>query len=116
MTDPKGGHSTQFDPTSLDANQHGIAQNTIDEQKSNYGAKTAVDRDIGGKMPSSNVSTGGAYGLPEISSGGQSLSDSVNEALKGRAGMAQDKAQRIDESVKVGKDEDLHDKAAAKQP
>ncbi|KIX98307.1 uncharacterized protein Z520_05608 [Fonsecaea multimorphosa CBS 102226] len=115
MTDSKGGHSSQFDPTSLDANQRGIAQNTIDEEKSNYGAKTAVDRDVGGKMPTSKVSTG-AYGLPEISSGGQSLSDIVNEALKGRTGMAQDKAQRIDESMKVGGDEDLHEMAAAKQP
>ncbi|EXJ76238.1 uncharacterized protein A1O5_00746 [Cladophialophora psammophila CBS 110553] len=115
MTDSKGGHSTEFEPTSLDANQHGIAQNTIDEGKSNYGAKTSVGRDVGAKMPPSKASTGG-YGLPEISSGGQSLSDSVNEALKGRTGTAQDKAQRIDESVKAGGGEDLHETAAAKQP
>ncbi|KIW29978.1 uncharacterized protein PV07_05761 [Cladophialophora immunda] len=115
MTDSKRDHSAQFDPASLDANQHGITQNTIDEQKSNYGSKTSVDRDVGGKMPASKVSTG-AYSLPEISSGGQSLSDSVNEALQGRTGMAQDKAQRIGDGLKVGAEEDLHDLAAAKQP
>ncbi|KIW99076.1 uncharacterized protein Z519_00739 [Cladophialophora bantiana CBS 173.52] len=66
-------------------------------------------------MPTSKVSTGG-FGLPEISSGGPSLNHSVNETLKGRAGTAQGKAQRIDESVKVGGGEDLHEVAAAKQP
>ncbi|KAH0841551.1 hypothetical protein AYO21_01209 [Fonsecaea monophora] len=115
MADSKGGHAAQFDPTSLDAKQHGIARNTIDEQKSNYGVKTSVDRDVGGKMLSTKSSTG-IYSLPEISSGGQSLSDSVNEALEGRTGMAQGKAQKIDQSVKVGAEGDLHDKAAAKQP
>ena len=42
--------------------------------------------------------------------------DSVDEALKGSIGAASDKAQRIDESVKVGDDDDLHEKAASKQP
>lgn len=56
--------------------------------------------------------------LPEIG-GGMSLSESVDEALRdsslGSAG-PQDKGEKIDESVKVGDNEDLHDLAARKQP
>ncbi|EXJ94997.1 hypothetical protein A1O1_00115 [Capronia coronata CBS 617.96] len=92
-------------------------RNTIDEQKSNNGIKTAVDRDIGRHLPTSKTTT--APSLPEIGAG-QAFSESVDEALKGPEGMASDKAQRIDDSVKVGSMEaegqDLHDKAAAKQP
>jgi hypothetical protein len=91
-------------------------RNTIDEQKSNYGSRTYGARDVGRHNP---ISSGApSLSLPEIG-GGQSLSESVNEALKGTEGMARDKADRIDESVKVtaaGEDQDLHEKAAAKQP
>ncbi|KAK5444372.1 hypothetical protein LTS15_010487 [Exophiala xenobiotica] len=114
MQDTRGGHAGGYQPDSLDANQHGIAQNTIDEQKSNYGAVTAVDRDVGRHMPTSTSTT--APSLPEVA-GGKSLSESVDEALKGTVGQAaKDKADRIDDSVKVGDDQDLHEKAASKQP
>ncbi|KAK5303688.1 hypothetical protein LTR99_005450 [Exophiala xenobiotica] len=116
MQNTRGGHAGGYEPDSLDANQHGIAQNTIDEQKSNYGAVTAVDRDVGRHMPTSTSTT--APSLPEVA-GGKSLSESVDEALKGTVGQAaRDKADRIDDSVKVGdhQNQDLHEKAASKQP
>ncbi|KAL2410510.1 hypothetical protein ABEF95_011977 [Exophiala dermatitidis] len=117
MPDSNGGHAREYEPTSLDAKQHGIAQNTIDEQKSNYGIKTAVDRDIGRRMPATtSKSTTGAPSLPEIGAG-QTFSESVDEALKGSEGQASDKARRIDESITTDDNRgDLHDKAAAKQP
>ncbi|EXJ89034.1 hypothetical protein A1O3_02098, partial [Capronia epimyces CBS 606.96] len=83
------------------------------------GGRTAVDRDIGRRIPTSKAST--APSLPEIS-GGPTFSESVDEALKGSEGKARDKAWRVDGSVKVdavkpeGEGEDLHPKAAAKQP
>ncbi|KAK4942774.1 hypothetical protein LTR10_017534 [Elasticomyces elasticus] len=113
MENTRGGHAEGYEPDSLDANQHGIAQNTIDEEKSNYGANTGADRDIGSHMPTSTSIS--APLLPEVS-GGKSLTESVDEALKGATGAASDKAQRIDESVKVGDADDLHEKAASKQP
>ncbi|KAL2431580.1 hypothetical protein ABEF95_011701 [Exophiala dermatitidis] len=115
MPGSNGGHAREYEPTSLDTNQHGIAQNTIDEQKSNYGIKTAVDRDIGRRFPASKSATG-APSLPEIGAG-QTFSESVDEALKGSEGQASDKARRIDESITTDNERgDLHDKAAAKQP
>lgn len=73
-----------------------------------------MDRDIGRRLPTSKTTT--APSLPEIG-GGQTFSESVDEALKGAEGKAQDKAQRIDASVRVGASgPDLHETAAAKQP
>ena len=89
-------------------------RNTIDEQKSNYGGNARTEVDAGGKFPTLKAATG-SFDLPEVS-GGQSLSESVDEALKGVSGQAQDKAERIDEGFQVGHEGDLHQKAAAKQP
>ncbi|KIW16323.1 hypothetical protein PV08_06374 [Exophiala spinifera] len=102
--------------------EHGISQNVIDETKENYGTKSAVDRDVGKYIPKRpNTSTAGssgssAFSLPEIGSG-KSLSESVDEALKDASGLAaQEKAEKINESVKVGEEGDMHDLAARKQP
>lgn len=102
---------------------HPVYRNTIDETKQNYGLKSSLDRDVGKNMPTttkskSSTGTGSstAFSLPEIG-GGKSLSESVDEALKDASGLAaQDKAERINESAKIGGEKDLHDLAASKQP
>lgn len=79
-----------------------------------------MDRDVGKKFPtsSSNSASGASSFLPEIRSGGQTWSESVDEALKGAQGLATERAQKVDDDIKVGggEREDLHSKAAAKQP
>ncbi|KAK5046677.1 hypothetical protein LTR84_007438 [Exophiala bonariae] len=88
-------------------------RNTIEEQKSNYGANTSVGRDLGQHHPSAQSK--GAPALPQVNAG-RGLVESIDDALKGIDGQARDKAQMVDHSVKVGQEDDFHAKAAAKQP
>lgn len=90
-----------------------LTSNAIDEQKSNYGANTSIGRDVGRHHPS--TTSAGAPALPQVNAG-RGLVESIDDALKGIVGQSRDKAQAVDNGVKVGQEDDLHAKAAAQQP
>ncbi|KAI1351704.1 hypothetical protein F5Y01DRAFT_314670 [Xylaria sp. FL0043] len=92
--DSAGGHSSHIEQTPLDSNQHGQAQNIIDEQKSNYGNTTQAD--IGSRAEAH----------------GEAVKDQVDGALaKGPKRADQSSGGR----VQVGETGDLHDLAARRQ-
>ncbi|KAI1484246.1 hypothetical protein K445DRAFT_312658 [Daldinia sp. EC12] len=95
MTDSRGGHSSELEQTPLDSNQHGQAQNIIDETSATYGNTTQSD--LGANI------------------------ESHDEALKDRVdGAVRSGPKKADESsggrVQVGETGDLHDLAAKRQP
>ncbi|PNP74373.1 hypothetical protein FNYG_12422 [Fusarium nygamai] len=102
-----GGHSRELEQTPLDSNQHGQAQNIIDETKDTGGR--VVDANLGASIDASK-------------SGGLSsrVDDILNQPTKGRVGgtlSAQRKASEVDEKgFKVGEEGDLHNLAHNKQP
>ncbi|KAH8819378.1 hypothetical protein F5884DRAFT_10100 [Xylogone sp. PMI_703] len=101
-----GGHPSDrgIQQTPLDSNQHGQAQNIIDETKDTYGA-TAVDRNIGEAID------GGQGGLSGH------VNDVLNQPSEKFSSAAQGKAEaKTEEALKVGQDADFHDLAASKQP
>jgi hypothetical protein len=57
-----------------------------------------------------------AFALPEIDSGGQSLLDSVDEALRATVGTAGAQAEGVSQRVETGEEGEKHEKATAKQP
>ncbi|KAF9768239.1 hypothetical protein IL306_014484 [Fusarium sp. DS 682] len=102
-----GGHSRDVEQTPLDSNQHGQAQNLIDETKDTGGR--VVDADLGANIDAAK--TGGLSSR---------VDDILNQPTKGRVGgtlSAQRKASEVDEKgFKVGEEGDLHNLAYSKQP
>ncbi|KAI1426689.1 hypothetical protein F5Y12DRAFT_740708 [Xylaria sp. FL1777] len=94
MADSVSGHSSHIEQKPLDSNQHGQAQNIIDEQKSNYG--NTAQADIGSHTEAH----------------GEAVKDQVDEAIASGP-------KRADPStggrVLVGETGDLHDLAARRQ-
>ncbi|KAF5670481.1 hypothetical protein FDENT_11240 [Fusarium denticulatum] len=102
-----GGHSRDLDQTPLDSNQHGQAQNIIDETK-----------DTGGRVVDANL--GASIDATKSGDLSSRVDDILNQPTKGRVGgtlSAQRKASEVDEKgFKVGKEGNLHDLAYRKQP
>ncbi|KAI1644769.1 uncharacterized protein F4817DRAFT_201070 [Daldinia loculata] len=95
MTDSRGSHSSTLEQTPLDSNQHGQAQNIIDETSATYGSTTQSD--LGANI------------------------ESHDEALKDKVdGAVMTGPKKADETtggrVQVGETGDLHDLAAKRQP
>ncbi|KAF5566576.1 NACHT nucleoside triphosphatase [Fusarium napiforme] len=102
-----GGHSRELDQTPLNSNQHGQAQNIIDETKDTSGR--VVDANLGASIDatkSGNLST--------------RVDDILNPPTKSHVGgtfSVQRKASEVNEKgFKVGEEGDLHDLAHSKQP
>ncbi|KAF5707422.1 hypothetical protein FMUND_11093 [Fusarium mundagurra] len=102
-----GGHSRELDQTPLDSNQHGQAQNIIDETKDTGGQ--VVDANLGASIDPTKDG--------ELSS---RVEDILNQPTKGRVVgtlSAQRKASEVNEKgFKVGEEGDLHNLAYSKQP
>ncbi|KAF5584798.1 hypothetical protein FPANT_7751 [Fusarium pseudoanthophilum] len=102
-----GGHSRELDQTPLDSNQHGQAQNIIDETK-----------DTGGRVVDANL--GASINATKSGDLSSRVDDILNQPAKGRVGgmlSAQSKASEVDEKgFKVGEEGDLHNLAYSKQP
>ncbi|RFN41273.1 hypothetical protein FIE12Z_12982 [Fusarium flagelliforme] len=104
LNDPApGGHSKTLEQTPLDSNQHGQAQNIIDETKDTIGR--VVDANLGEVIDAAN-SKGTSHRVDDI----------LNKPGSGIMG-AQKKASAVDEKgFKVGEEADLHNLASSKQP
>ncbi|CAG7566028.1 unnamed protein product [Fusarium equiseti] len=101
-----GGHSKTLEQTPLDANQHGQAQNIIDETKDTSGR--IVDANLGESIDAANSKSGTSHRVDDILNQPGSGSGSTG---------AQKKASAIDEKgFKVGEEADLHNLAGSKQP
>ncbi|KAJ4264241.1 hypothetical protein NW762_005435 [Fusarium torreyae] len=101
-----GGHSKGFEQTPLDSNQHGQAQNIIDETKDTGGK--VVDANIGDSIDAGKTKDG-------VSSRVDDLLDQPGTASGNTA--AERKASAVDEKgFKVGEEADLHGLASSKQP
>ncbi|OBS24466.1 hypothetical protein FPOA_05008 [Fusarium poae] len=101
-----GGHSSAVEQTPLDSNQHGQAQNIIDETKETSGR--VVDANIGESIDAVNSMRGTSDSLDDI------LKQS--DTARGSLG-AQKKTTASDEKgFKVGQEADLDDLAQSKQP
>ncbi|TVY68295.1 hypothetical protein Focb16_v002256 [Fusarium oxysporum f. sp. cubense] len=102
-----GGHSRELQQTPFDSNQHGQAQNIIDETKSTGGR--VVDANLGASIDATKSG--------ELSS---RVDDILNQPTGGRVGgtlSAQRKASEVDEKgFKVGEEGDFHNLAHSKQP
>ncbi|RGP77108.1 phospholipase a2 [Fusarium longipes] len=97
-----GGHSRTLEQTPLDSNQHGQAQNIIDETKETSGR--IVDANIGESIDAANSKHGTSGHVDDI----------INQSGRGSGGSlgAQQKAAELDEKgFKVGKEADLYDLA-----
>ncbi|RBR26383.1 uncharacterized protein FIESC28_00788 [Fusarium coffeatum] len=100
-----GGHSKTFEQTPLDSNQHGQAQNIIDETKETSGR--VVDANLGESIDAAN-SKGTSHRVDDILNQPGSGSGSTG---------AQKKASVVDEKgFKVGEEGDMHNLAGSKQP
>ncbi|KAJ4111430.1 hypothetical protein NW768_011783 [Fusarium equiseti] len=98
-----GGHSKTFEQTPLDSNQHGQAQNIIDETKETSGR--IVDANLGETIDAANSKGGTSHRVDDI----------LNQPESGSR--AQKKASAVnDKGFKVGEEADIHDLAASKQP
>ncbi|KAI6778904.1 uncharacterized protein J7T54_003840 [Emericellopsis cladophorae] len=109
-SDPAPGghaHDRGVQQTSLDSNQHGQAQNIIDETN-NTTTGITVDRNLGQAIDASK----GQDGLT------QRVDDLLNTpASKSGNVPAENKAQgKTEEGFRVGERADLHDLAQSKQP
>ncbi|KAF5602511.1 hypothetical protein FPCIR_1852 [Fusarium pseudocircinatum] len=102
-----GGHSRELEQTPLDLNQHGQAQNIIDETK-----------DTGGRVVDANL--GASIVVTKSGDLSSRVDNILNQPTKGHVGRtlsAQRKASEVDEKgFKVGEEGDLHDLAHSKQP
>ncbi|KAI3343393.1 hypothetical protein F4824DRAFT_439771 [Ustulina deusta] len=95
MTDSVGARSSHIEQTPLDSNQHGQAQNIIDEQKSNYG--NTPQADIG-----SHAEAQGGPARDQVDGAFANGPRRADPLSGGR--------------VQVGETGDLHDLAARRQP
>ncbi|RSL67555.1 hypothetical protein CEP53_002951 [Fusarium sp. AF-6] len=107
-SDPSpGSHARGVEQTPSDANQHGQAQNIIDETKDTCGP-TTVDASIGYMIDAGD-------GEAALSN---RLEDMANQPkVKGGSAGTERKAATLDKrGFKVGEKADLHDLAQQKQP
>ncbi|KAF4456351.1 hypothetical protein F53441_1510 [Fusarium austroafricanum] len=103
-----GGHSGSFEQTPLDSNQHGQAQNLIDETKDTGGR--VVDANLGDSIDAAKAERGLSSRVDDI------LNQLGSGTGNGNTG-AQRKASAVDEKgFKVGEEADLHRLAQSKQP
>ncbi|KAI8186102.1 hypothetical protein KHU50_001386 [Colletotrichum sp. SAR 10_65] len=109
-----GSHASDrgVDQTSLDANQHGQAQNIIDETKDTHGS--AVDRNIGESIDAANAKSGLSSRVDEILN--KSSSSSSPAAGSGTAGAERKATSATEQGFRVGEEADLHHLASSKQP
>ncbi|KAM0426126.1 hypothetical protein ACHAPT_008757 [Fusarium lateritium] len=107
-SDPSpGSHARGVEQTPLDSNQHGQAQNIIDETKDTYGP-TTVDASIGYMIDAGDGQAGLSNRLGEMSD---------KPKGEGANAGAERKAATLDKrGFKVGEKADLHDLAQKKQP
>ncbi|KAM6512018.1 hypothetical protein FALCPG4_017005 [Fusarium falciforme] len=107
-SDPSpGSHARGVEQTPLDANQHGQAQNIIDETKDTYGP-TTVDASIGYMIDAGDGDAGLSNRLNDMSN--------QPKVKQGSAGTERKAATLDKRGFKVGEKADLHDLARQKQP
>ncbi|KAF6802068.1 hypothetical protein CSOJ01_11843 [Colletotrichum sojae] len=109
---PPSGHASNpgLEQTSLDSNQHGQAQNIIDETKDTHGS-TAVDRNIGETIDATKSKSKSG-----ISS---RVDDVLNKTSAGSSGTSRAEGRGMSTSergFKVGEEADMHGLASSKQP
>ncbi|KAJ3950971.1 hypothetical protein N0V92_012630 [Colletotrichum tropicale] len=110
-----GSHASDrgVDQTPLDANQHGQAQNIIDETKDTHGS--AVDRNIGESIDAANAKSGLSSRVDEILNKSSSSSSSP-AAGSGTAGAERKATSATEQGFRIGEEADLHHLASSKQP
>ncbi|KAF4929404.1 hypothetical protein K4K61_012923 [Colletotrichum sp. SAR11_59] len=110
-----GSHASDrgVEQTPLDANQHGQAQNIIDETKDTHGS--AVDRNIGESIDAANAKSGLSSRVDEILNKSSSSSSSP-AAGSGTAGAERKATSATEQGFRVGEEADLHHLASSKQP
>ncbi|KAF5512234.1 hypothetical protein CGCA056_v012320 [Colletotrichum aenigma] len=111
-----GSHASDrgVEQTPLDANQHGQAQNIIDETKDTHGS--AVDRNIGESIDAANAKSGLSSRVDEILNKSSSSSSSSPAAGSGTAGAERKAKSATEQGFRVGEEADLHHLARSKQP
>ncbi|KAJ0330620.1 hypothetical protein COL922a_012276 [Colletotrichum nupharicola] len=111
-----GSHASDrgVEQTPLDANQHGQAQNIIDETKDTHGS--AVDRNIGESIDAANAKSGLPSRVDEILNKSSSSSSSSPAAGSGTAGAERKATSATEQGFRVGEEADLHHLASSKQP
>ncbi|KAF4840598.1 hypothetical protein CGCSCA4_v010027 [Colletotrichum siamense] len=109
-----GSHASDrgVEQTPLDANQHGQAQNIIDETKDTHGS--AVDRNIGESIDAANAKSALSSRVDEILN--KSSSSSSPAAGSGTAGAERKATSATEQGFRVGEEADLHHLASSKQP
>ncbi|KAF9871589.1 hypothetical protein CkaCkLH20_11000 [Colletotrichum karsti] len=112
-----GGHAGDrgLEQTRLDGNQHGQAQNLIDETKDTHG--TTVDRDVGAAIDATKSTDPAAGGLSSKVDDILSKTSAVAGGSGGGGGGGGSKATAATErGFRVGEEADLHGLASSKQP
>ncbi|KAK2780406.1 hypothetical protein CKAH01_00350 [Colletotrichum kahawae] len=110
-----GSHASDrgVEQTNLDENQHGQAQNIIDETKDTHGS--TVDRNIGESIDAGNTKSGLSSRVDGILNK-SSLSSSSSTAGSGTTGAERKATSATERGFRVGEEADLHQLASSKQP